>query len=316
LYQEIYSEKLPVATVRQFIADWLKTKEPEIAPATMHSYRKSTGKLLTYLGNAADRDLVSINRRTLIEFRNSIAVRNAPATVNADIKCLRMLFRTAKRDGYVLDDPAEFVDLVRKDDTTEGRKPFTIEEIQRVIAVADPEWKSLILFGLYTGQRLADLACLTWDNVDLDRNEVRLRTRKTGKRIILPMAKPLRTHIESLPVSDELAAPLHLKAFAMVTRQGRSGNLSNQFGELLAQAGFREKKTHESKKIGRGSKRAANALTFHSLRHTAVSLLKHAGIPEASVMELIGHDSKEMSDHYTHVGREALEKAAAAFPEV
>lgn len=49
---------------------------------------------------------------------------------------------------------------------------------------------------------------------------------------------------------------------------------------------------------------------------TAVTLLKDAGIPEAVVMEMIGHDSEQMSAHYTHVGREALEKAAAALPEI
>ena len=30
----------------------------------------------------------------------------------------------------------------------------------------------------------------------------------------------------------------------------------------------------------------------------------------------IGQDSEQMSAHYTHVGREALEKAADAFPEL
>ena len=48
----------------------------------------------------------------------------------------------------------------------------------------------------------------------------------------------------------------------------------------------------------------------------AVSLLKDAGIPQAAVQELIGHDSEQMSALYTHVGREALEKAAAALPEI
>jgi integrase len=44
---------------------------------------------------------------------------------------------------------------------------------------------------LYTGQRLADIAALTWDNLDLSKNEIRLRTRKTAKRIMVPIAKPL-----------------------------------------------------------------------------------------------------------------------------
>ncbi len=33
-------------------------------------------------------------------------------------------------------------------------------------------------------------------------------------------------------------------------------------------------------------------------------------------MQLVVGDSKQMSAHYTHIGREALEKAAAALPEV
>ena len=71
-----------------------------------------------------------------------------------------------------------------------------------------------------------------------------------------------------------------------------------------------------SKGKGRSAKRAANGLSFHSLRHTAVSLLKDAGIPEAVVMELVGHESKAMRAHYTHVGAEALAKAVAALPAI
>ena len=76
------------------------------------------------------------------------------------------------------------------------------------------------------------------------------------------------------------------------------------------------KQNHQGRGIGRAAKRAASQLSFHSLRHTAVSLLKDAGIPQAVVQELIGHDSEQMSALYTHVGREALERAAAALPEI
>ena len=67
---------------------------------------------------------------------------------------------------------------------------------------------------------------------------------------------------------------------------------------------------------GREGKRQRNELSFHCLRHTAVTLLKEAGVPQAVTMELIGHDSPEISQHYTHVGIEALKKAAAALPEI
>jgi integrase len=315
LYREAYQQDTPSATVRSYFTDWLATREPEISPATLASYKKSIDKFLQHLGPAADLDLASVTRRTLVEFRNSIAKTNAPLTINADLKALKTIFRAAKRDSYIVEDPSEFVETVRKNSKA-NRRPFTVKELRIVLDVADSEWKSLVLFGLYTGQRLGDLAVLTWDNVDLVRNEIRFRTRKTAKQMILPIAGPLRSHIERLPTSDRLGAPIHPKAFAIMQRQGRSGNLSNQFSDLLAQAGLREKAPHSSKGIGRSARRESNALTFHSLRHTTVSLLKEAGIPEAVVMELVGHDSEQMSAHYTHTGEEALRKAAEALPAI
>jgi hypothetical protein len=59
--------------------------------------------------------------------------------------------------------------------------------------------------------------------------------------MILPIAAPLRRYLEGLPSSDNLNTPLHPRAFAVVARQGKSGGLSRQFIELLAQAGIREK---------------------------------------------------------------------------
>jgi integrase len=83
--------------------------------------------------------------------------------------------------------------------------------------------------------------------------------------------------------------------------------LSQWFIDLLAQAGLRKGRNEKS------DKRRVNGLSFHSLRHTAVTLLKDAGIPQASVQELIGHDTA-MSALYTHVGRESLLRAANALP--
>jgi integrase len=81
--------------------------------------------------------------------------------VNHQVKFLRMVFRNARRDAIVGDDPAEFVDTVRKGNTA-ARRPFTVPELKATLSVANPEWRSMILFGLYTGQRLGDVATLTW----------------------------------------------------------------------------------------------------------------------------------------------------------
>jgi integrase len=229
-----------------------------------------------------------------------------------------MAFKAAKRDGAISDNPAEFVDAVRiRSAEVRSRRPFTIDELRAVLAEADDEWRSMILFGLYSGQRLGDIARLTWENVNLQAAELRLVTGKTGRRIILPLAGALKVHVESLPASDNPQTPLHPKSFELVARQGKSAGLSNQFAALLADAGLRPKQPHrKTHGTGRGKGSSQAGLSFHCLRHTAVSLLKEAGIPAATVMELVGHDSAQMSEHYTHVGRESLTKAAESFPNL
>jgi integrase len=179
------------------------------------------------------------------------------------------------------------------------------------------KWQSLIKFGLYTGQRLGDLAALIWAQIDLERDEIRLTTRKTGKPLLIPMAAPLREHLLTLPAVDNPKAPVHPNAFEILHAQnGRVGTLSNQFSDLLVACGLRGPQPHRSRGIGRTGKRSGLELSFHSLRHTAVSLLKDAGIPDAVVMALVGHESAAMSHRYTHVGKEALSKAAKSLPEI
>jgi site-specific recombinase XerD len=51
----------------------------------------------------------------LVAFRNSLAGKLSSTSINRYISVLRMLFKTAKRDGYVLENPVEFVELVKND---------------------------------------------------------------------------------------------------------------------------------------------------------------------------------------------------------
>ena len=315
IFQDTYQETMSIATSRSYADQWLETKKPETARATLHSYSITISAFLDFLGSKADRDLSEVARADLIAFRNSLAGKLSSTSINRYISVLRMLFKTAKRDGYVLENPVEFVELV-KNDRNEGRRAFTIPEIKAVLTIADPEWQSLIKFGLYTGQRLGDLASLTWANIDLEHQEIHLTTRKTGKRLRIPLSDALHSHILKLPHSNSQEAPLHPRSFEILERQGRSAFLSNQFTDLLGKAGLRTKRNHQSQGIGLNAKRAESRLSFHSLRHTAVSLLKDAGIPQAAVQELIGHQSASMSQLYTHVGRESLLKAASALPKI
>jgi integrase len=319
LHGEITGESLPCSSVSAFVSAWLAEKKGTAA-STQTFYKNSTKKFLLHLGPVANEELSMIAKDHVLAFRNEMLETLSPKAVNHHLKVVKMVFRSARRDGYIIDDPSEFVETVReKTGTAKRRRPFTLDEVRAVFAVADDEWRSMILFGLYTGQRLGDIARLTWANVDLGRNEIRLVTQKTGASLLIPMAPPLREHVDSLPTPDSRPdeAPLHPKAFALLVQKGKTGTLSNRFADLLALAGLREKKPHRaSTGEGRAGRHQLEALSFHSLRHTAVTFLKEAGIPAAVVQKFIGHESSQISDLYTSVGTESLTKAATAFPKL
>jgi integrase len=189
----------------------------------MDFYKTSLRKFVQFLGQRADESIGEITKQDVVAFRHSLVGQVSAKTVNHDLKALKMLFKSARRDSAITDDPTEFVEAVRRERGIKIKRPFTLLELRSVLDLANDEWRSMILFGLYTGQRLGDVATLRWNNLDLARGELRLSTRKTGKAIVLPLAASLRKQIEFLSTgSNEPSAPIHPKAFDLVERQRKT----------------------------------------------------------------------------------------------
>jgi integrase len=317
-YQRVTGNTLPATTTRDYFKRWLDRKEPETSNSTHLFYTGKTGRFLEWLGDRANATVLDITPEDILAFRTSENERVRPATVNHAMKVLRMVFEDAKRDRVIADNPADFVRLV-KADPRRSRRPFSVGEIKQLLAAANHEWRSLILFGLYTGQRLGDLARLTWDNIDLEHDQLRLFTSKTGRRQIIPIAPPLKAHlIGPNHRKNDPDEPLHPDAFASVTKSGKVVTLSRQFYEIMARARMVPPKSHRASAngTGRGGRHTVSEISFHALRHTATSLMKNAGISSAVVQDIIGHESSAISDNYTHIDEEAKRKALSAIPNV
>ena len=312
LHKTITGQDVATLTMREHSENWLAEKRGT-APATLTFYRGSVKKFLTFLGERADADINEMDAKKILAYRNDLITQVSAKTVNHDLKTVKAMFKAARRDHLILDDPTEFVSTVKG--RADGiRRPFTMAEIERVLAVASDEWRSMVMVGLYTGMRISDVAMLRWSNIDLAKKEITIVVQKTGKRLILPIASRLAEHLNAMPPPNDPRAPLHPKSNGTWEREGRTGRLGNQFAELLTKAGLRAP-APETKK-GQKARREAQELSFHSLRHTAVSMMKEAGIPESVVMAMVGHTSKEISASYTHVGNAALQKAADSMPVV
>ena len=290
-------------TVRSFAADWLARTKGEVALSTWGRYDATTKRFLDVLGGKADGDIASVTQEDIARFRDTEAKRVKPATANIALKIIRILFKAAEASRVIARNEAKHVQPLKSRGKEASRRPFTLEELKLILEACNDEWRSLVLFGFYSGGRLGDLGTLTWENVDLSRGELRYESIKTGRRVILPLAQTLREHVERLPAGDNPKQPLHPRAYDVVARQGRVGTLSNEFYEILVSAGLVLPRSHQrdEKKKGRTGQRSQSQISFHALRHTAVSLLKMAGVGEAVAMDLVGHDSADISRHYTHV---------------
>jgi integrase len=306
----------PSTTTRVFFDQWLERRAGEVAGATLSAYKGVSKRFLAFLVGKADEPIAGLGKRHVTDFRNAEGARVSSTTANNSLKILRVILEDARRDGLIATNPATDVGAL-KSVKARTRRPFTLDELKLVLGAVDGEWKGMLLCGVYLGQRIADIARLTWSHVDLQNGEISLRTRKTGRIVQIPLAAPLLAYVENLPAGDDAHAPLFPSAFVLI-EAGQGPQLSRQFGEILASVGLApvDRLSHKAKAPGRDRKRATSELSFHSLRRTATSMLKNAGVSPAIVMDLIGHDSAEISASYTTISADAKRTAIDSLPDI
>jgi integrase len=317
IYEMVNGEPLLSATTRDFLKDWVERRKSDTALRTSQAYAQIARDFLASLGDRAKLDICQVNRADVAKYRDSVLKRTSAATANKALKYLRIALGAAYKDGLIHDNPAAKLDVIKRRHAEQlERRPFTIAEMKTILTHAAGEWKGIILFGLYTGQRLKDIARLTWNNIDLEDQELRFVTAKTGRRMVIPLATPLAAHMQTMPAGDDPSSPLFPDAFAIASKEGSDSRLSQQFHGILVAAGMAKLRTKEETGAGRGLRRTVSEISFHSLRHTATSLLKNAGVPEAVAMDIIGHDSEAISRHYTHVETDAKRAALRKLPDI
>ena len=188
-------ESLPSATIKAWCETWLEAKAIEAEQSTHDRYRRIVERFVEFLGAKSKRDLSTLQASDIARFRDHEAKERARATANLSLKVLRVCFGEAVRQGLLAMNPGARVKLLKLRDKS-ARRAFTLSEIKRILKACgdDTEWRGLVLFGLYLGQRLGDLAKLTWRAVDFgyrrdcvhhaqDRPANRAAARATAQRL-------------------------------------------------------------------------------------------------------------------------------------
>jgi integrase len=301
-------------SIKAWMDKWVESKKREVAPSTLMRYQNVIDRFIAFLGAKCSRDLATLDSGDMLEFRNNEAKHLARETANLSIRILGICFGDAMKQGVIGGNPAVSVKML-KGSKESTRRAFTLNEIKRILKACehDQEWYGLVLFGLYLGQRLGDLSRLTWRAVNLDTGEIAFVTQKTGRRIHIPMKQPVLDYLTALPTSDDPNAHIFPKA----AKRKHVATLSNQFREILVDAGLVEPR--EERRTGKGTggePREVSEISFHSLRHSAVTLLKPAGVSDFIAREIIGHESAAVSRQYSHLSTEHKRNAMRNVPDV
>ena len=311
IYERVNGEKLASSTIKDHFETWLRNKGLEANASTHDRYDAVVKDLFAFLGERVTRDISQLTAKEIAGFRDYLAGKVAISTANLSLKIVRIALTSARRDGLVMANEADKVKTLKRA-SDPGRRAFTLPELKLLLDNANEEWRGLILCGLYTGQRLGDVAGWTWSNIDLQQKQIRFITIKTGRSMVLPLAKPLLSYLEALPAGDNPEAPLFPNANGK-----RVGTLSNAFYRIMETSGLVPARTHRAYAgSGRDAKRATSAISFHSLRHSATSFLKDAGASDVVARDIIGHESEAVSRNYTHLDESTKRAAIDKLPDI
>jgi hypothetical protein len=134
-------EVLVTHTTGVWIRSWLEGKRGSTAPGTFAKYRQVTEDFLAHLGNRATAPLTAITPGDIASFRDGLRASGCSAkTANLARSIISAAFLVALKQGHLAHNPAQAVDSLRIR-KTEGREAFTHEELARIVAVAEGDWR-------------------------------------------------------------------------------------------------------------------------------------------------------------------------------
>lgn len=317
IFKASTGETLSHSSIREFFADWLKSKKPEIGKVTAQKYGAAVSEFMEFLGEKAETDLLRLTHDDLHAFRDFAAEKSSPKTANNKLTIVSQAARMAYRDGHMPDNIAGRTRKLRLKGRQQVRQPFKVDQIRAILNEADGEWKGIVLMGYYTGQRLGDIATLRWRDIDLKSRMLSMVSKKQQRRTNVPLVGPIFDWLseqKSKEEKDPHVFPLAAKSVAK--NDGKVSALSKQFQVILVSVGLAKRREWKSQEKGRGSRRTLSPLTFHSLRHSLTSDLKDLGSGSAIAQDIVGHDSTAASNIYTHVSDDAKRQYLEKLPDI
>lgn len=295
----------------KFLLGWLESRRNKRGAVERDGV--AVRRFLDFLGDGRNMVLTAVNKGMAKGFVERERERVSAGTVIRYVSTLSGAFNVAVDRELIPRNPFRGVMPSKADHQAEKqlRGAFTMDEVKMILDRFPGEWPDMVRVCLYTGgQRLGDIACLQWSQIDLEHSFLFMTTQKSRRRMNKPIIDPLRDVLERRLACRVNEFVFPLAAMKHAQAGGRSDKLSTEFTSLLRQHGIVKDASEEVK----GDRHKLASKSFHSLRATAVTVLRLAGVPADLCRYIVGHDSEEIERVYfrpdsAHV-QEAMSKIA------
>jgi integrase/recombinase XerD len=217
------------------------------------------------------------------------------------ICCIRIFLRFCYRERITSKDLSAAVEIPQSYRLADVPRSITWDEVRRLLEVVDRrtvcgrrDYAILLLLVTY-GLRGHEVAKLTLDDIDWDRERLRIPERKAGHSTAYPLASVVaEALIDYLKHGRPETADRHLFFRMLAPRAPISdGAVSSRVPVYLQKAGI---KVHRA--------------GAHTLRHTCVQRLIDAEFPLKTIGDYVGHRSSQSTRIYTKVALASLREVA------
>lgn len=273
--------------------------ERDLSPHTVRAYLGDMASLVAHLEAAGHENIAALDVAALRAWlQDQHGAGLSRATLARRTACARTFTSFCHRCGWLKDDPGLLLGSARPP----RRLPKVLDqaEAEAVLNLADSgDPKDLrdqaIMELLYaTGMRVSELCGLDIDDVDRDRNTVRVLGKGRKERTV-PCGAPALRALDAWCVRGR----------PLLVRDGSGPAL------FIGVRGGRIDQSTVRRIVHERLARIEGALDMgpHGLRHTAATHLLEGGADLRSVQEILGHASLATTQIYTHVSIERLRAA-------
>ena len=213
--------------------------------------------------------------QTMVERFISERARVSPFTANKEIRYLRATFNFAQKKKLLAENPLTGIGFL----PMERRVKYVPSpgDIDRVIAIADPETQDYLWAIRETMARVSEINRLTWDDVSLESRYVVLYTRKKSGGHLTPRKVPMTSKLLEI-LSRRYHERDRTKPWVFWHRYW-SGKDN----------GWKEGPYQERKKFMKtlGRKAEVRYFRFHALRHSGASLMDNSNAPIGAIQRIL-----------------------------